>query len=235
MNIFKFKQFSVRHERSAMKVGTDAVLLGAWAYNGDPIVNGMGLDVGCGCGVITLMMAQRFTAMEWWGIELEKNAAMEANENFKNSPFDSLRAIQGDFLSWNAENKFDRITCNPPYFQSALSVDSEARQMARQEKFLPPQVFLKCAYNCTTRQGKLAVVLPPDRKTYWLEQANRVGWNVERICKVSGNREVKESRYLIQWSKEMALQEVAMDELVLEEVRGVRTNDFFSLTQDFYL
>ncbi len=235
MSIFQFKQFSVRHERAAMKVGTDAVLLGAWAFNSEKNTNGVGIDVGCGCGVVTLMMAQRFTNQVWWGIDLEPAALEEAKYNFDNSSFKNLRADQGDFLTKSFDHVFSHIICNPPYYQSMLSSDSLERRMARQEQFLPPLAFLLKSWKVSTTDAKLAVILPPDRKKHWIEMAHQVGWNLLRLVRVRGNNKVAESRFLLEWTKSSSDSACVIEELILEEERGVRTTAFDTLTRDFYL
>jgi tRNA1Val (adenine37-N6)-methyltransferase len=235
VSIFQFKQFSVRHDVAAMKVGTDAVLLGAWAFKNDKNNNGIGIDVGCGCGIITLMMAQRFSNQVWLGIDIEPGALEEARYNFENSSFKNLRAYHGDFLSFSFDQSFSRIICNPPYYQSALTSDSMERQMARQEQFLPPHAFLLKSWQASTADAKLAVILPPDRKKHWIEVAGQVGWNLYRMAHVRGNDRVAETRFLLEWTKAPSDEACLVEELILEKERGVRSAALNELTRDFYL
>jgi tRNA1Val (adenine37-N6)-methyltransferase len=232
---FHFKQFSVAHEKSAMKVGTDAVLIGSWAFQNVSKAEGRGLDVGCGCGVITLMMAQRFPGLQWTGMDLNTTACTEAKSNFERSPFHpQLSILQGDFALLSKYQYYDLIICNPPYYQDLLKAELEDRNMARQEKYLPPTIFLQTAFACSTEEGKVAVVLPLDRKSKWLEIAEDCGWKLERCCEVSGNVEATASRYLLQWGKSLT-EKVEYSELALEQSRGQRTQEYQKMTEDFYL
>lgn len=110
-DVFKFKCFSVSQRLSAMKVGTDGVLLGAWAKGGDHI-----LDIGCGTGVIALMMAQRYPHSIVQGVDIDADAAAEAGENVKASPFaERVSIFHTPLQSFMPTKKFDAIVSNPPF------------------------------------------------------------------------------------------------------------------------
>jgi len=218
-----------------MKVGTDAVLLGAWAFQNFTHSDGMGLDVGSGCGVITLMMAQRFPQMQWSGVELNVHAVRESRENINQSPFSkNIRIHQGDFLAQSFDHAMDLIICNPPYYQDALESKVEYRNMARQERFLMPELFLEKAYQVGGAHSHLAVVLPLDRKEHWKKLALPIGWNLSRECAVKGNSHAQANRFLLEWTKSIEA-ELESSELILEEARGERTKDYQRLTAEFYL
>ena len=109
---FKFKRFTVRHDRCAMKVGTDGVLLGAWARGGRRI-----LDVGTGSGLVALMMAQRFPEARVTGVEVDGEACRQAAENMAASPFaERMDARQGKIQAQDFPRPFDAIVCNPPFY-----------------------------------------------------------------------------------------------------------------------
>ena len=112
--IFRFKQFEVVNDRTAMKVGTDGVLLGAWC----PVAEARRvLDVGTGCGVIALMVAQRNRQALIEGIDIDQDSIAEARLNFANSPWNNrLTAIEGDFNDMDGDARYDLIVSNPPYF-----------------------------------------------------------------------------------------------------------------------
>src|SRR6056297_3070564 len=115
-NVFHFKQFSVHQDRCAMKVGTDGVLLGAWA--GTNIQPRKILDVGTGTGLIALMMAQRFPDATIQGLEIEPEAAEQAQENVTRSPFaERVKIEHGDFFNWDTREQYDLIVSNPPFYQ----------------------------------------------------------------------------------------------------------------------
>ena len=122
--VFKFKQFAVLNDRTAMKVGTDGVLLGAWC----PVEGARRvLDVGTGCGVIALMVAHRNTDAVIDAIDIDHDAIDEATLNFANSPWsERLTAIEGDFNNLNTAVGYDLIVSNPPYFTDSLLPPDEA-------------------------------------------------------------------------------------------------------------
>ena len=142
--VFRFKQFGVRHEKSAMKVGTDGVLLGAWtnAENAKKV-----LDIGTGTGLIALMIAQRSKALIT-GIEIDEDAAEEAYENFVSSPWgDRLRVENSDFAVFSniCNEKYDVIVSNPPYFVDSLECPDEKRGKARHTSSLSFENLIKGA------------------------------------------------------------------------------------------
>jgi tRNA1Val (adenine37-N6)-methyltransferase len=133
MTGFKFKQFEIHQDRCAMKVGTDGVLLGAWAPGGKRI-----LDVGSGTGLISLMMAQRFPEAQVRGIDMDGEACEEAAENVAASPFADRVEIECCRLQdYHSEESFDAIVSNPPFFLNSLKNPDSKRTMARHTDSLP--------------------------------------------------------------------------------------------------
>ena len=127
--MFRFKQFTVCDERSAMKIGTDGVLVGAWADVED---DWRILDVGTGTGLIALMLAQRNASAKIVGIDISHEAVEEARDNFSRSPWATrLSAIEGDVCGFEGSEKFDHIVSNPPYFVDSLHSPDALRTMAR--------------------------------------------------------------------------------------------------------
>lgn len=229
---FLFKQFQVAHERAAMKVGTDGVLLGAWALAGQHPQSI--LDVGTGTGLIALMLAQRFGEAQLIGVEMDTAAFEEATENFSRSPFaERLVALQTNFLEWSTDQRFDAIVCNPPFYQDAISSSIEQRNWARQEKYLPPELFLERCRNHLTTSGRLAVVIPVERIHHWKAEAERLQFFLNRQCAIKGHSEAAISRYLLEWTfQETACEET---ELILEQSRGVKSTEYLNWVEAFYL
>ncbi len=232
---FTFKQFKLRHRDAAMKVGTDAVLLGSWAF--DATIPDRILDVGTGCGILALMLAQRFPKAQIEAIELEPKAFHEAQNNFENSPFsERLKISLGDFLEWNEAEKFDAIICNPPYYQDKISSSIPERNMARQERFLPPSKFwLKVTGLLKRENGRIAVVLPLDRMKMWEEQAALNGMKLQRKCWIRGNQTAEVSRVLLEWVFKMDEVHCDETEVIVELERGVLNNSYLTWTQPFLL
>lgn len=176
---FRFKQFAVKHERAAMKVGTDGVTLGAMAPPGRRV-----LDVGCGCGLIGLMMAQR-GAQEVVMLDIDAEAAAEAAENAAASPWSgSIRTICADFLAYNTDVRFDTIVCNPPFFATGLVAPDPRRAAARHEYSLPAQAFMAQASALLSAAGAVSVILPPDRLKEWTFAAELAGLKCGAVCEL---------------------------------------------------
>ncbi|MGC4023205.1 MAG: methyltransferase, partial [Cyclobacteriaceae bacterium] len=156
---FRFKQFSVNNDKCAMKVGTDAVLLGAWMDldNAQSI-----LEIGTGSGVIALMVAQRTPAdAHIDAIEIEEQDATQAKENVKNSPWPSKIGIhQAAFQDFENKTKYDLIFSNPPYFNKSLLPPSSERSRVRHTNTLSYEELIVHSLRLINTKGKLAVILP---------------------------------------------------------------------------
>lgn len=168
---FHFKQFTIEHDKCAMKVGFDGALLGAWANHENP--NHI-LDIGTGSGLIALILRQRFPQSEITAIEPNKNALIQAEINFSNAPFKkNIILINSDLTSFNHSTKFDVILSNPPFFSEdtgGLDID---RNQARQEKFLPLHSLLSKSKSLLTDSGTFFLIYPT--------------WESERILEISRN------------------------------------------------
>ena len=150
-----------------MKVGTDGVLLGAWAQPlGEAATSA--LDVGTGTGLIALMLAQRFPDLLIDAIDIDSNAAEQAAENFSACPWSSrLAARQADFLEFAAacDKKYDLIVSNPPFFADSLKCPDEARSAARHDNGLPLAGLILKSADLLAENGNLCIIAPADRAT----------------------------------------------------------------------
>ncbi len=229
---FRFKEFLIRQERSAMKVGTDGVLLGAWAESYNPHYI---LDIGTGTGLIALMMAQRFADASIDAIEIDPDSASEAADNVSASPWSRrIRIIQSDFLIWESTVPYDLILCNPPYFKNSLLPPRADRSTARHEHSLPLPALISKSSELLSADGSLAIVVPADRLTE-VEQASRASClYLTKILQVRGTRKAPVKRILIRLDKHST--PVEIKELVIEpEQRGVYSEEYRRLVHDFYL
>lgn len=232
-NYFQFKQFKIVQEKSAMKVGTDGALLGAWVnIDGAASV----LDIGTGTGLIALMIAQRSLA-KVQGVEIEKSAADEAIENVKNSPWTDRVLIQNisfqDFVK-NTDRQFDLIVSNPPFFTNSFKNEIENRALARHNHLLSFQELISGAVKLMSSKGRLAVVLPNIPAEEFIELAILKGLFLNRTTRVKPKASKLYNRLLIEFSKENLVP--AEDELI------IYTNDssdftemYKKLTREFYL
>lgn len=158
MSVFQFKYFSIIQEHSALKVGTDAMVLGALIVGKD---KKRGLDIGSGTGVIALMVAQQHPNLHLLGIELDPDSALDCDANFKQSPWSNrLDLVVGDFLAHPFNSKFDLIFSNPPYFENSLENSNIKKSVARHTKSLPfEQLFIKVS-DLLLEDGSYWVILP---------------------------------------------------------------------------
>lgn len=155
---FQFQQFYVSHDKCAMKVGTDGVLLGALATGGKNI-----LDIGTGTGLCALMMAQRFSDADITAIDIDNDACEQATENVADSPFSErikvLHTSLKDYAS-DSEGHYDAIISNPPYFEEALHCPDKSRNDARHTSSLPFSELISCSKQLLTDDGTLTLILP---------------------------------------------------------------------------
>ncbi|KLN95820.1 tRNA(1)(Val) (adenine(37)-N(6))-methyltransferase TrmN [Moellerella wisconsensis] len=231
---FTFKQFFVGHDRCAMKVGTDGVLLGAWA----PVENACkALDIGCGSGLISLMLAQRQPRLHIDAIELDPVAAEQAAENFQASPWaDRLQVYAENVLDFvqQTQNKYALIVSNPPYFEPAVSCRDSYRDQARYTGTLNHQSLLMCAKKLLTADGLFCVVLPSDVAENVEQLALQQGWSVFQRTNISDKSTTPIHRVLLAFSQQPT--ETLIDSLVLKQDDGkTYTPQFIQWITDFYV
>lgn len=229
MSGFTFKQFHVNHDRCAMKVGTDGVLLGAWV-NVDRAQRI--LDLGTGSGLIALMLAQRNVEAEISAVELNKAATMQAQENFRCSPWATrFKLYQQDIATFSqqCETRFDVIVANPPYFAPAIPCSSPARDSARyiQDSHLS---WLTIAESLLAPSGRIYFILP-------VEVGNQLQKQTALYCfsqldiRTKSHKAVQ--RMIVGFCREQ--KEKKIDELEIYNSENCYTPDFIALTQAFYL
>ncbi len=172
--MFRFKQFVVADELCAMKVGTDGVLLGAWAdVEGDRRI----LDLGTGSGLIALMLAQRNSEAEIVALDIDHGAAIQAGQNFSFSPWaERLSVVCSDVAEYTSERKFTHIVSNPPYFVDSLHSPNAARTAARHTSSLPFSNIIAAAEQLLEQGGRLSVILPSDVAALFRREAFERLW-----------------------------------------------------------
>jgi tRNA1Val (adenine37-N6)-methyltransferase len=232
-NWFQFKQFKIIQERAAMKVGTDGVLLGAWANVAEAIKV---LDVGTGTGLIALMIAQRSHA-KITGIEIEKKAAEEAAENAQNSLWSNRIKIQNisfqEFKDTTTE-KFDLVISNPPFFTNSQRSKCDYLAMAKHNHLLPFAVLANGAEKLLEQNGNLAVILPVEAVRDFTQIALNERFFMIRQTEVRSNRLKKVHRYLLEFSKtEKPLKKDFI--YIHTDDNSDFTEQYKILTRDFYL
>lgn len=234
-NYFQFKQFKIVQERAAMKVGTDGVLLGAWVNISQARSI---LDIGTGTGVISIMMAQRSSEnVRITGIEIEKNAAEEANENARSSPWNNRISIQNtpfqEFSKTNPE-PFDLIVSNPPFFTNSQKSKCEWLAMAKHNHLLPLSELVTGSVRLLAPDGRLAVILPANQAKTFIQECMNVKLFLQRITEVRPNNFKKPHRCLMEFGRSKPV--LKTETLCIHTDDGTDfTEQYKTLTHDFYL
>ena len=229
--LFRFKQFDICQDNVAMKIGTDGVLLGAWAniQQKNKI-----LDIGTGTGVIALMMAQCNRDAQIDAIEIDPKASEQANCNFQASPWrERLKLFTVDFQHFETNNKYDAIIVNPPFFDEKVYARQKERQVARHSENLSLETLLSKSALLLLENGNFSMIYPSHKLEEILTIANKYGLFLQRLTYVKGNPEVAVKRVLIELGFEKSICKEST--LVIEHQRHQYTDDYISLTKDFYL
>lgn len=231
---FKFKKFVINQDRCAMKIGTDGVLLGAWASLGEN-PNSI-LDIGAGTGIIALMLAQRSLAETVDAIEIDENSYEQCVENFEASGWaDRLFCYHAglDEFVEEIEEKYDSIVSNPPFYSEDVSSGNTSRDIARQNTSLPFDELLKGISKLLADDGTFSSIIPFKEEESFIALGSQFGLFPERITRVKGSSSSEIKRSLIEFSFEQ--KEVGVEELVIEKQRHKYTKEYVNLTKDFYL
>lgn len=227
---FRFRQFTIANDRAAMKVGTDGVLLGAWAPLGEAVEI---LDAGTGTGIIALMLAQRSAGgAHVTAIDIDPAAVEEAADNFRNSPWDGIldaECVSFQEFSGRAGNdaRFDLIVSNPPFFSASLKAPDERRSAARHTDTLGSALIIEGSLRLLAPQGRLAIILPVAEGMDFVAEAEPAGLHLIRMCRVSTKSGKPAKRLLIEFSREATAP--VFEELALD------SEAFRTLTAEFYL
>lgn len=214
-----------------MKVGTDGVLLGAWAYHEKPKHI---LDIGTGSGLIALMLAQRFPLAQITALEIDLQASQQAEENFKQSPWAGrIKSFCIDYKTFEPSTCFDLIVSNPPFF-SEDTVPPEARRAKARSlsSFLPDYFFRKCN-TWLAPNGRLQLILPLQNLTFWTSTAQKNAWFAVEQLRVQGRSHSPAKRVLCTFEKNRKTPVESY--LILETERHHPTEAYRQLCKDFYL
>jgi len=231
---FVFKEFSVNQDRCAMKIGTDAVLLGAWTslQNNPSSI----LDIGAGTGVLALMLAQRSKAELIDAIEIDNNAYEQCVENFENAPWsDRLFCYHAslDEFADEIETPYDLIISNPPFYSEDYKTSSNQRDMARFSDALPFDQLLQNVSKLLSENGLFSVIIPFKEESSFIALASKFNLFPSRICHVKGHENSEIKRSLLDFS--FRENNIITEQLIIETNRHQYTQEYINLTQDFYL
>jgi len=219
-----------------MKVGTDGVLLGAWA----PIDHKpySVLDIGAGTGLIALMLAQRSQAEQIDAIEIDENTFEQCVDNFENSPWNDrlfcFHASLDDFMDDLEDEEYDLIVSNPPFYSEDFKTENESRDLARFQDALPFEDLVEAASVLLSETGVLAVIVPYKEEARPIALAKECDLFPLKITRIKGTPTAEIKRSLVAFSF-AETHELPIDELIIETARHQYTEDYIALTKDFYL
>jgi len=234
---FQFKEFTVHQDKTAMKIGTDGVLLGAWCTL-DNFPDTI-LDIGSGTGVIGLMLAQRSDAMTIDAVEVDENAYEQTVSNFEESDWgDRLYCYNSTFQNFvdeiaEEEETYDLIVTNPPFYTDEFETENDARNKARFTSSLSFLELITGVVKILSSDGKFAIVIPYKEEENFINLAKEQHLFINRICRVQGNETSEVKRVLMEFSFHPT--EINSEHLIIEKERHQYTEAYINLTRDFYL
>ncbi len=232
--MFHFKQFSIDDSKSAMKTGTDSVLLGAWVACANETRI---LDIGAGSGILALMIAQRNTSVPVDAVEIEELAAGQAVTNVANSPWENQVEVFHDSIqdfSIKFTNKYSLILSNPPFFTASLKAPSKSRNLARHNDSLPVSDLLRITSGLLEPTGKAAFIIPADAGNNWLSEAAKHSLYPLHYTSVKSTAKHPPHRVLVLFTKTVST-EIIRNELAIYNHDRTYSRQYRELTKDFYL
>ncbi len=233
-SVFHFKKFQITHGNSAMKIGTDSVLLGAWA---DVTRDRYILDIGTGSGLIAIMLAQKNPSAEIIGVEIERKAFEEAFKNANNCPWsDRIIMIHSSIQEFviKKSNSYDTIITNPPFFNSGVPSLESGRARARHTHFLSHTELIEVVDNLLGSKGKFYCILPPGEAENIIELAKYKQLHLNHVVHLSPTEKKPNHRTLMKFSRNR-LKTVKESMVINASGSGEYSRDYKSLTKDFYL
>jgi tRNA1Val (adenine37-N6)-methyltransferase len=234
---FHFKQFSVYHDRCAMKVTTDACLFGAWCaaeLTKDSKKVHRILDIGAGTGLLSLMLAQKIGAAID-AVELDTDAAEQASENFAASPWSHrLQVMQGNILTTPLAHTYDCIISNPPFYEKELQSVDALRNLAHHSQQLKLDDLLTFIQQNLTEDGSFYLLLPYKRKEEASQLITKNGLHVASEVHVHQSEKHVPFRWMIKGTKK-EVQQPTFTEIKITSSNNQYTEPFITLLKDYYL
>ena len=229
---FHFKQFAIHQDKCAMKVGTDAVLLGSWVQTGKASSI---LDIGTGSGVIALMLAQKCNTLID-AIDIDETAYLQSSQNFKTSAWSNrLKSLHLSLQEFSKvhDGNYDLIVTNPPYFHHASKPAEESRLNARHHDLLTFDELLAGVRKLLKTDGRFFVILPCKEGLEFLDKAQRIELFCNHILRIKTKADKNEKRLIMEFGFHFGVMEEK--EIIIQEEDGSFTQDYIDLTRDYYI
>ena len=230
---FHFKEFSIIQDHAAMKVGTDGVLLGAWASHANPLRI---LDIGCGTGLLSLMMAQRYSEARIVGVDIEAGAIQDAQFNVEHSKWkDRIKLLNENIFDLKMEESFDLIISNPPFFPADTPSPKENRALARSGKEFILREWIAEAKKRLASDGSIAFILPISQRAILEQSLEEHALYLNRICYVQPTLSKPVHRIMVEIGSRKS-DNCKEETLFIEtEKRHHYSDDYIKLTRSFYI
>jgi tRNA1Val (adenine37-N6)-methyltransferase len=230
MSGFVFKQFKVEHDKCAMKVSTDGILLGAWAnLSGATHL----LDIGTGTGLLALMCKQRSNELDITAVEIDEDAYTQALYNVAKSPWPNINIKHQTIQSFNSDIKFDVVIANPPYFNHSLKGENAARNTARHTDGLSFEALITSFKRLSHSGSRFSLILPKIEGTRFIALATQNGLYLNAHCEVKTTPNKEVSRSLMTFSYNNT--HIPQSTLCIRELDNSYTTDYIALCNAFYL
>lgn len=231
--MFRFKQFAIKQERAAMKVCTDSCLFGSLIASEN---KKNALDIGCGTGLLSLMLTQKNNEIQITALEIDQNAVLDATENIQESPFANqitlLHQTVQDFAK-KSDDKFDLIFCNPPFYQNNLKSDKIDKNIAHHAETLTFNDLAECIDILLEESGSAWVLLPPFEMRDFISRIEERRLYVSKRFEVRHNENKPIFRVIVELKRTKA---------ILEEISLINIYEnnqyspiFVELLKDYYL
>lgn len=230
-NSFTFKQFTIKQSMSAMKIGTDSVLLGAIAnFPKDGTI----LDIGTGTGILAIMAAQKADNALITGVEINGDAFADAVANAEATRWkERIRMVNGDIKAFEPGHKFDFIISNPPYYEKLKMTDDEGKNMARHDITLSYADLMSSANRLLEDDGRCMVIVPTDFEDNIVSEASNKGLYLTRKVSIITKAGKQAKRTIIELRRTVG--SILSEEITIRDNNGEYTEGYKELTKDFYL
>lgn len=230
MSVFQFKHFSVKQSDSAMKVGTDAMLLGAFIETEE---KKSALDIGTGTGVLALMLAQKNETLQISAIDIDELSAKEALINFQNSSWTNrLNLHHADFLSFETEKQYDLIVSNPPYFSTTNENKDERKAQARHISSLEIKPFINKVSALLSPNGHFWIIIPYNDVDLWYSQITANDLHIAKRINIIGKEGNEPIRCILKMNKNAFLHKP--ETFCIRTADNKYTQEYIDLTKDFH-